>query len=105
MKIALNKLDPEDLEVQNFVKFKSKKRRLTGKQTVTQLISENALDPNSKFANSDLNALSKMGFLDDLLSGIKTGKEASVYLGRNSDGLVAVKMYTDLRVRSFRRDE
>ena len=105
MKISLNKLDIEDLEVQNFVKFKNKKRKLTGKQSVTQLVSraENA-DPNSKFENSDLNALSKMGFLDELISGIKTGKEASVFIGRNSDGFVAVKMYTDLRVRSFKRD-
>ena len=39
MKIALNKLDAEDLEVQNFVKFKSKKHKLTGKQSVTQLVS------------------------------------------------------------------
>jgi RIO kinase 1 len=105
MKITLNKLDVEDLEIQNFVKLRSKKHRLTGKQSVTQLVSrtENA-DPNSKFANSDLNALSKMGFLDELIAGIKTGKEASVYLGKNSDGFVAVKMYTDLRVRSFKRD-
>jgi RIO kinase 1 len=106
MKFSLNKLDAEDLEVQNFVKFKSKKHRLTGKQSVTQLVSraENSSDPNSKFANSDLNALSKMGFLDELISGIKTGKEASVFLGKNSEGFVAVKVYTDLRVRSFKRD-
>src|SRR6188474_2502233 len=106
MKIALNKLDAEDLEVQNFVKFKSKKRKLTGKQSVTQLVSraENHSDPNLKFSNSDLNTLSKLGFLDELISGIKTGKEASVFLGKNSDGFVAVKMYTDLRVRSFKRD-
>jgi RIO kinase 1 len=106
MKIALNKLDAEDLEVQNFVKFKSKKRKLTGKQSVTQLVSraENHSDPNLKFSNSDLNTLSKLGFLDELISGIKTGKEASVFLGKNPDGFVAVKMYTDLRVRSFKRD-
>jgi RIO kinase 1 len=106
MKIALNNLDVEDLEVQNFIKLKNKKRKLTGKQSVTQLMShaENP-PPNAKFANADLNILSKMGFLDELLCGIKTGKEASVYLGRNSEGLVAVKMYTDLRVRSFRHDE
>src|SRR5215211_3154524 len=104
MKIALNKIEADDLEVQNFVKFKSKKRKLTGKQSVTQLISENSSDPNSKFENSHLNQLSKMGFLDELISGIKTGKEASVFLGKNSDGFVAVKMYTDLRVRSFKRD-
>src|SRR5215211_1125511 len=104
MKIALNKIEADDLEVQNFVKFKSKKRKLTGKQSVTQLISENSSDPNSKFENSHLNALSKMGFLDELISGIKTGKEASVFLGKNAEEFVAVKMYTDLRVRSFKRD-
>ncbi len=106
MKISLNKLDAEDLEIQNFVKFKNnKKHKLTGKQSVTQLVSraENA-NPNSKFENADLNALSKMGFLDKLISGIKTGKEAAVFLGKNSKGFVAVKMYTDLRVRSFKRD-
>jgi RIO kinase 1 len=107
MKIILSRLDAEDLEVQNFVKFKSKKRKLKGKQSVTQLVSraENVSNPNSKFENADLNQLSKMGFLDELISGIKTGKEASVFLGKNSEGFVAVKMYTDLRVRSFRHDE
>jgi RIO kinase 1 len=107
MKIALNKLDAEDLEVQNFVKFRTKKHKLTGKQSVTQLVShtDNNSDPNSKFENSDLNQLSKLGFLDELISGIETGKEASVFLGKNPDGLVAVKVYTDLRVRSFKRDE
>ena len=107
MKIALNKVDVEDLEVQNFVKIKSnRKHKLKGKQSVTQLIfrTENASDPNVKFANADLNELSKMGFLDELITGIKTGKEASVFLGKNSDGFVAVKVYTDLRVRSFKRD-
>ncbi|HZM22617.1 MAG TPA: RIO1 family regulatory kinase/ATPase [Anaerolineales bacterium] len=104
MKIALN-VDAEDLEVQNFVKLRSKKRKLTGKQSVRQLRAGNDSDPNAKFANPDLNQLSKMGFLDELISGIKTGKEASVFLGRNSDGFVAVKVYTDLRVRSFKHDE
>ena len=106
MKITINQLDTEDLEAQNFEKFRSKKRKLKGKQSVTHLVSraENHSDPNSKFENSDLNELSKMGFLDELISGIKTGKEASVFLGKNPDGFVAVKMYTDLRVRSFKRD-
>ena len=107
MKITLNKIEAEDLDLQNFVKIKnSKKHKLKGKQSVTQLVShaENHSDPNSRFENSDLNTLSKMGFLDELIAGIKTGKEASVFLGKNSDGFVAVKIYTDLRVRSFKRD-
>ena len=105
MKIPLNKIDAEGLEVLNFVKLRSKKRKLTGKQSVQQLRAEDDSNPNSKFANADLNQLSKMGFLDELICGIKTGKEASVFLGRNSEGFVAVKVYTDLRVRSFKRDE
>jgi RIO kinase 1 len=107
MKISLNKLDVEDLEVQNFVKLRSKKHKLTGKQSVKQLVSHTVDDsnPSAKFANADLNQLSKLGFLDELISGIKTGKEASVFLGKNSEGFVAVKVYTDLRVRSFKRDE
>ncbi len=107
MKISLNNLDSEDLEWRKFEKFKSKKHRLKGKQSVNQLVSreENYSDPDAKFENSDLNELSRLGYLDELISGIKTGKEASVYLGRNSDGFVAVKVYTDLRVRLFRRDD
>ena len=105
MKIARNQVDIEELDEQNFVKFKSKKNRLKARQSVTQLVSSADDDPHSKFANSDLNELAKLGFLDELISGIKTGKEASVFLGKNSKGFVAVKMYTDLRVRSFKRDE
>lgn len=106
MKIPLSKLDADDADDQNFVKLKSKKRKLKDKQSVTQLVSQAARDsnPNLKFVNPDLNALAKMGVLDELISGIKTGKEASVFLGRNAQGFVAVKMYTDLRVRSFKRD-
>lgn len=107
MKINPNALDADELETQNFIKIGSKKHKLKGRQTVTQLIAsgEKALNPNTKFENADLNQLSKMGLLDELLSGIKTGKEGSVFLGRNADGFVAVKIYTDLRVRSFKRDE
>jgi RIO kinase 1 len=107
MKIHPNTLNSDDLEEQNFIKLKSKKHKLTGKPSVTQLISdtENASDPNAKFKSADLNDLSKRGFLDEVIASIKTGKEASVFLGKNSDGFVAVKVYTDLRVRSFRRDE
>ena len=106
MKIALNKFD-EDVDVQNFVKLRSKKHRLTGKQSVKQLIAstEEGINPSAKFQSADLNDLSKRGFLDELLAGIKTGKEASVFLGKNRNGLVAVKVYTVLRVRSFKRDQ
>lgn len=105
MKSNSNRFDLEDTEAETFVKFKSKKQKLTGKQSVSQLVSRDGnSDPDAIFENSDLNELSKMDFLDELICGIKTGKEASVFLGRNSRGLIAVKMYTDLRVRSFKHD-
>lgn len=107
MKIAINKLDDEDLEEENFIKFKSKRQKLSGRQSVTQLVSTAASEsnPDARFGNADLNELHHMDFLDELICGIKTGKEASVLLGRNSKGLVAVKMYTDLQVRSFKHDQ
>jgi len=107
MKINPNDLDINELETENFIRFKSKKTKLTGKQSVSQLVSktENYANPEARFENADLNELFQMDYLDELICGIKTGKEASVYLGRNSKGLVAVKIYTDLRVRSFKHDE
>ncbi len=106
MKISPNKFAAEEFEAQTFVKFKSKRHKVTGKQTVTQLVSTtfNKSDPEARFENVDLNELHHLDYLDELISGIKTGKEASVYLGRNSHELVAVKIYTDLRVRSFKHD-
>lgn len=105
MKITSADLDTESLETENFIKFKSKKNKLSGKQSVKQLRRDDPIDPSSKFAHPDLNHFSKLGLLDELVTGIKTGKEASVYLGKNDAGFVAVKVYTDLRVRSFRHDE
>ena len=107
MKLNLNNLDSEDLEVQTFEKIKGKKHKLKGKQSVSRLISGTGTvsDPDRKFEDADLNELYRLGFLDELISEIKTGKEATVYLGRNREGFVAVKIYTDLRVRLFRRDE
>lgn len=107
MKIPLHRLDEEDLEEESLVRLKSKRHRLRSRQSVRELapIGIGASDPDERFENADLNELYHMDFLDDLIGGIKTGKEASVFLGRNSRGLVAVKMYTDLRVRSFKRDE
>jgi RIO kinase 1 len=103
----MNDLDEEDFDQESFVKIKGKKQKLTGKQTVSQLTSRkvNESDPDARFENADLNELVRMDYLDDLVRGIKTGKEASVYLGKSSSGLVAVKIYTDLRVRSFKHDE
>lgn len=62
----------------------------------------------SKFAHPDLQALHLRGYVDEILSELKSGKEATVYLGVNhlddKRTLVAVKIYKDLEARSFKRD-
>ncbi len=44
------------------------------------------------------------GYLDAIEGELKSGKEATVYLGRTRLGLAAVKVYRDLAVRSFKND-
>ena len=44
------------------------------------------------------------GYLDGIEGELKSGKEATVYLGRTRVGLAAVKVYRDLAVRSFKND-
>ncbi|MBL8007597.1 MAG: serine protein kinase RIO [Ignavibacteria bacterium] len=104
MKIRLNNIEETEEEIQSFEKFKSRKRKLTpGKRNVNQLVTE---DVNGfSFNRSDLEELRSNGSLDAIISIIKSGKEASVYLGKVSEEFLAVKIYTDLRVRSFRRDD
>jgi RIO kinase 1 len=62
----------------------------------------------SKFAHPDLQELHLRGFVDDILSELKSGKEATVYLGVNhlddKRNLLAVKVYKDLEARSFKND-
>jgi RIO kinase 1 len=62
----------------------------------------------SKFAHPDLQELHLRGYVDEILSELKSGKEATVYLGENhlsgERTLVAVKVYKDLEARSFKND-
>ena len=44
------------------------------------------------------------GYLDGVIGELKSGKEATVYLGSTRVGLAAVKVYRDLAVRSFKND-
>ncbi len=48
--------------------------------------------------------LLERGYLDAIEGELKSGKEATVYLGRTRDGLAAVKVFRDLAVRSFKND-
>lgn len=48
--------------------------------------------------------LLERGYLDAIDAELKSGKEATVYLGRTRAGLAAVKVFRDLAVRSFKND-
>ena len=104
MKINLNSIEEVSEEINSFEKFKSKKRKLSpGNRNISQLVSE---DSNGySFKTSDLEELLIKGIIDELICKIKSGKEASVYLGKADGEYLAVKIYTDLRVRSFRKDD
>ncbi len=62
----------------------------------------------SKFAHPDLQELHLRGYVDEILSELKSGKEATVYLGENhlsgERTLLAIKVYKDLEARSFKND-
>lgn len=101
MKITLDSIDDVFEENTKFEKFRSKKKKLSGSGNVSKLVSDDGTDT---FKTSDLEELRDRGILDELLHVIKSGKEATVYLGKSSEGYCAVKVYTDLRVRSFKND-
>jgi RIO kinase 1 len=57
-----------------------------------------------RFTDPELQHLFERRKIDDLLGEVKGGKEATVYLVSGPDGLMAAKVYADLRVRGFRND-
>ncbi len=104
LKITLNNIEDISEETTTFEKFKSRKRKLTpGKRNVNQLVTAGL--NGSVFNRADLEELRDKGILDEIICIIKSGKEASVYLGKVLNEYMAVKIYTDLRVRSFRKDD
>lgn len=103
MKITFKDIQEISEDHNPFQKFKSRKRKLSANYNVNKLL---AVDKtNNMFNTADLEELRFRGILDELVKIVQRGKEATVYLGRCTDLLLAVKIYTDLRVRSFRRDD
>lgn len=94
----LNKLSEDN----SFEKFTSRKKKFTINKRVNGLMTDEG--PNYSFESSDLEELRGKAVVDELLTIIKSGKEATVYLAKSSDGYSAVKIYTELRVRSFKND-
>ena len=77
------------------------RRAPKGRQNVTTLLdAEGHAAPGTALAR-----LQERGFVHEILGELKSGKEATVYLGRSPLGPVAVKIYRDAEVRSFKNDQ
>ncbi len=83
------------------------RRKPKSRRTAGELLAENAegkASDEAVFADPDLEGLRKRGHIDELVGQVKGGKEATVYLMRRGDELLAAKVYADLESRSFRND-
>ncbi|CAN5459147.1 serine protein kinase RIO [soil metagenome] len=95
-----------DLE-DSFESFSKRKdrRKPAGRRSVYDLAAED--DKGSSvalFSDPGLQALYERGLITDLVGQLKSGKEATVYVAEGPKGLLAAKIYTDIRIRSFRVD-
>ena len=83
------------------------RRKPKARRTAGELLAEGKTgsgDGEAVFADPDLEGLRRKGLIDELVGQVKGGKEATVYLMRRGDELVAAKVYADLESRSFRND-
>ena len=80
------------------------RRKPKSKRSVKQLHAPADAPGDATFSDASLQRLLERGFLNAVLGELKSGKEATVYLAEGPQGLLAAKVYSDLAVRSFRKD-
>ena len=107
MKISnfdVRSLSEEDDFIDNirFQKFRTKRNKLSVRTDISRTFNA---DEECEGQNPYLGTFVEDGVLDELVCIIKSGKEATVYLGKCNNEYIAVKLYTDIRVRSFRKDD
>jgi RIO kinase 1 len=95
------KIDPDALPDSVERPKRRTKRAPKGRQNVTRLVGGDG----EAAAGSALRRLQERGFVHDIVGELKSGKEATVYLGRSPLGDLAVKIYRDIEVRSFKSDQ
>ncbi|WP_084475060.1 RIO1 family regulatory kinase/ATPase, partial [Deinococcus pimensis] len=94
---------PADTHEETRERFRRERRRPQGRRSVHDLQHEDDTG-EATFTDGSLHELHAMGVVTTLLGELKSGKEATVYLAEGPEGLVAVKLYRDLAVRSFKND-
>ena len=82
---------------ESFAKRKDR-RKPKGRRSVNQLRKGDGFD------DAGLQGLLERGLITELVGELKSGKEATVYLTRGPQGLLAAKLYRDDAVRSFKND-
>ena len=95
--------DAETVERYGQNKDRRKPRRKT-RRSEFYVDTETATSSADKFTDPELQQLYEQGRFTELLSELKSGKEATVYLVDGPAGLMAAKVYADLEVRSFKND-
>ncbi len=95
----------DDVTVERFGlgKDRRKPRRKT-RRSEFYVEADEAASSADKFTDPELQQLFEQGRFTELLSELKSGKEATVYLVDGPAGLMAAKVYADLEVRSFKND-
>lgn len=84
---------------------KSNNRKISSKRRIKDLTEHKEKNTSlDKFADPALQELFERGFIQDVVWQLQQGKEATVYVATSEQGLVAVKVYADIRARSFRND-
>lgn len=96
--------DDEDNSV-HFEKIKKQRRAISDKRSHTALNLRKHEEYKPKFSDEGLNILADRGIISSIVAELRSGKEAVVYYAVNPAGQpVAVKLYKELRVRSFKKE-
>ncbi|MEZ4607308.1 MAG: RIO1 family regulatory kinase/ATPase [Deinococcales bacterium] len=97
-----NYLDYDELYDNRDELFQDRKgrRKPKGKRALTA----KTQDSEETFKDASLEYLYANAFINELLGEIKSGKEATVYLAKGPNGLMAAKVYRDIAARSFKKD-
>jgi RIO kinase 1 len=106
MEVRLKRITEDDaVATEHFGRHndRRKPRRKTKREEfyVTDDVATSSAD---KFTDPELQRLYEARKISDLISELKSGKEATVYLVEGPAGLMAAKIYADLEVRSFKND-
>lgn len=96
----------EDEETVRFQKLTQKKHsKFHDKRSHRALYEQPDIAVASKFTDDGLQTLADKGIISQIVLELRSGKEAVVYYATDrSNNPVAIKLYKDLRVRSFKKE-